>query len=512
MKNIRLFVLSFLLVSLPIVCATEPNNGSWKHIQEATQNAVVKIISVSRNFNWFNPYIVPGTSGNTGSGFFINDSGDIITNSHVVDNAIAVFISIPSLGKQKLRAHVISICPQHDLALLRLTQESIAIVQRELGTIKYLELGDSNTVFRFDEVLTLGFPLGSESLKSTSGIISGRSPVRLSNFSGYCIQIDAPINPGNSGGPLLNKNGIVVGINHAGNDNAQNYNFAIPVNNLKAILSDLYQKPLLRINNLELTWFYATDELRAYFGNPLSYGCVVCDVDKGGNAQSAGLQANDMIYEVDGYVVDSYGQIVLSDNGDKVDFTYYIGQLPLGSMVNLLVYRNGIPLKYAITIDCKPESLISFKYPVYETIDYEVFGGMIVMQLTANYINASAKERPGLQRYLTNICYSGPRLVVANILADSTLSQMRTISYADTINEINGEKVQTLADFRNALKKSLETGVVVIKTTDEQTLNTDNVLTVLSLEESCKETVELSRVHNYPLSETVKQLVEKVAN
>ncbi len=286
----------FALISLVLIFNGLLSNGnSWKHIQEATENAVVKIITISRNFNWFNPYIIPSTNGCTGSGFFINDRGDIVTNAHVINNALTVFISIPSFGKQVLPVDVISICPQHDLALLRLTPESQDAITRELESIKHLTLGDSNTVARFDEVLTLGFPLGSDNIKSTAGIISGRSPVRMSEFRdffGHCIQIDAPINPGNSGGPLLDKNGIVIGINHASGNNAQNYNFAIPVNNLKAILPDMYQQSLLKINNLGVVWFCATDEIRTHLGNPLTYGCFVCDVCKNSNAAHAAPRWN----------------------------------------------------------------------------------------------------------------------------------------------------------------------------------------------------------------------------
>jgi PDZ domain-containing secreted protein len=120
------------------------------------------------------------------------------------------------------------------------------------------------------------------------------------------------------------------------------------------------------------------------------------------------------------------------------------------------------------------------------------------------------KDRGGLRRYLTNLYGNGSRLVVTNVFSDSKISHMQSIRYGDTINEVNGEKVRTLDDFRKALAKSVETGYVVIKTTDEITLDTDNVITVLELEDSCRETVELSYVHQYPLSQSTKELVAQV--
>ena len=80
-------------------------------------------------------------------------------------------------------------------------------------------------VRRSDEVLALGYPLGQQSLKSTTGVISGREQ--------HLIQMSAAINPGNSGGPLLNVNGEVVGINSAIIQGAQNVGYIIPINDLK---------------------------------------------------------------------------------------------------------------------------------------------------------------------------------------------------------------------------------------------------------------------------------------
>src|SRR5581483_1704512 len=360
-----------------------------------------------------------------------------------------------------------------------------------------------NDVCRCDEAIALGFPLNSQNLKSTLGIISGHSPVKLGRwFCGSCLQIDTPINPGNSGGPLLNKKGEVVGIINAQQGNAQNYNFAIPVNNLKIILSDLYDHPLLTINEIGVTWSSGTDEVRDYYGNPLSYGCYICSVEPDGGAAQAGLQPGDMLYEIDGYVIDSYGEIKNAVDNDRIAFSDYMMQMPLTSEFSLLVYRNGEPFNCILRRSEKSSSNIQFKYPAYQTIDYEIFGGLIVMELTVNYIEACANERPGLQRYLTNLYKKKSRLVVANILAGSHVDiHMRTINWADTINEVNGEVVHTLADFRKALLKGIDTGRVILKTTDEWSLNTDNVITVLLLDESCREAVTLAKMYQYSLSD-----------
>jgi len=508
----RYFVLLFSVVSCVMQYGQETiTDQAWQDIQAATRDATVHIFATSRATNWFNPYVVGGTGTSTGSGFFINEEGYIATCSHVVDHALAVYVSIPALSKQRLKAHVVGICPQHDIALLQLDEKAISLVRKTLGEIKFLEMANSDTVQRGENILSLGYPgttIETDQVKGTAGVISAR----LNNL----FQLDAPINPGNSGGPVLNKQGMVIGIANSVMLNAQNSNFATPINIFKTLLPDLYEHRLLKIRNNGIIWTFSTEEIRNYFNCPEEGGCLVCDVVQSSPAAIAGIQAHDIIYAVDDYIIDNYGEIKALHDDEKIYFDSYIYQQPVVASVVLKIYRNGEPLELSLKITCKEDDgdddCITMKFPAYEKIDYEMFAGMIIMPLTVNYINACTKERPGLRRYLTNLYGSNSRLVVANVFSDSKISHMQSVRFGDTINEINGEKVATLDDFRKALAKSIETGYVVIKTTDEITLDTDNVVTVLSLYDSCRETVELSLVHQYSLSESVKQLVALVDN
>jgi len=482
---------------------------AWQDIQAATRDATVHIFVTSRATNWFNPYVVGGAGASMGSGFFINEAGYIATCSHVVDQALSVSVTIPALGKQRLKAHVVGICPQHDIALLQLDEKAIAAVRKVLGEVQFLEMADSDTVQRGESILALGYPgatIETDQVKGTAGVISAR----LNNW----FQLDAPINPGNSGGPVFNKQGLVIGIANAGMINAQNANFAIPINIFKTLSSDLYDHRLLKINNNGIIWTFSTEEIRNYFKCPEEGGCLVCDVVQSSPAAIAGVQAHDIIYAINEYAIDNYGEIKALCDDEKMSFDSYIHQQSVGADVILKIYRDGEPLELSLKITCKDNGVdndsITLKFPAYEKIDYEMFAGMIIMPLTANYINVCSKDRPVLRRYLTNLYGNTPRLVVANVFSDSKISHMQSVRFGDTINEVNGEKVTTLDDFRKALAKSVETGYVVIKTTDEITLDTDNVVTVLSLYDSCRETVELSQVHQYSLSESVKQLVAQV--
>jgi len=294
----------------------------------------------------------------------------------------------------------------------------------------------------------------------------------------------------------------------------QGINFAIPINSAKLLLPYFAEHMLLSINNLGVVFSYANPATKQYLKCPEQGGCYICDVDPTKQAYAAGLRANDILYEIDGFAVDNFGELVSPFNGERIHCADYIAQIPIGVEITLSAYRDGNSLHCTLmrTIkndDCDRDT-ISYKYPAYENIEFEIFGGLIIMPLTRNYINVCAEHKPGLKRYLTLLYNKGPRLVVANVIAGSQVSQSCNIRYADTINEVNGEEVRTLDDFRRALLKSTETGFVVLKTTDEGSLNTDNVMTVLPLYDSCKETVELSYVHRYPLSDTVKDLIEKI--
>ena len=145
-----------------------------------------------------------------------------------MNGAISIMAQMPSFGKHQFEVDLVGIMPEKDVALLKFKQEDIVMICQSLGSLSYLQLGDSDAVHRSQEILALGYPLGQQSLKSTTGVISGRET--------GMIQMSAPINPGSSGGPSLNCLGQVIGINTAGIMAAQNVGYIIPINDLKIFL------------------------------------------------------------------------------------------------------------------------------------------------------------------------------------------------------------------------------------------------------------------------------------
>ena len=113
--------------------------SSWNNIDDTIRNAVVKIFVAEKQINWFYPYNINSASS-TGTGFFINELGYIITCAHVVKDASSVFIGIPVMGKEPFKAHVIGLCPQEDIALLQLDEEALKSMQARGNVISYLPL------------------------------------------------------------------------------------------------------------------------------------------------------------------------------------------------------------------------------------------------------------------------------------------------------------------------------------------------------------------------------------
>lgn len=471
----------------------------WRPIQEQVKDTVVQVFAQVAEFDMLQPYRTPQQYAVSGSGFFINDQGDLITNAHVINQARSVWIQIPSLGRRIIDVEVIGMTPDRDLALLRVKPASLEIIKSALGGVPYLMLGDSDLTRRSDEVLALGYPLGQQSLKSTTGVVSGHEQ--------HMIQISAPINPGSSGGPLLDEQGNVIGINAAGITEAQNVGYAIPVNDLKIVLPDLYKSKLLRKPFLGILYNNASESLTEYLGNPQPGGCYIAEVVKGSTLFKAGVKQGDMLYDINGHQLDMYGDMSVPWSEDKISIIDYVSRIPAGDQVRLVIYRNGERKEFDVAFDLTELPAIRKVYPGYEEIDYEVFAGMVVMQLTINHIHIMEKMVPGLVKYAEVKNQSEPVLLITHIFADSQLYRMRTVTPGSTINELNGVKVSTLDQLRTVLQNSATSKFLTIKASDNLMRVSDNLLVVLPWDRVLEEEILLSHDYHYPISPTVKGLL-----
>ncbi len=438
----------------------EGHKQRWSELQTKTKNTVVQIFNYSAQFNWLEPYKTPAQYQATGSGFFISDQGDLITNAHVVEQAKSLTIQVPATGKRRFELEVVGVSPERDLALVRLKETEREALREALGgAIPFLPLGDSDSVARADEVMTLGYPLGQQSLKSTTGVVSGREHID----NRFMIQIDAPINPGNSGGPSLNDRGQVIGVNTAGITQAQNVGYIIPSNEVELFLKQLdHIEPshngvkLLRKPFLGILFNNGTPALVDFLKNPQPGGLYVIKAYDKSPLKRVGVESGDMIYEIDGYKVDQFGEMNVRWSEDKISVIDYIARLMVGDAVHLVVYRQGQRKEFTLPFESTELAPIRVRFPGYESIDYEVLGGLVVMNMALNHLPPLLQVAPELVHFADPKNQAEPVLIVTHIFPDSEAARSRSISPGTVISEVNGIPVKTLDDYRSAVRASLK--------------------------------------------------------
>ena len=276
------------------------------------------------------PYKDKGFS--LGSGFIISEQGYILTNAHVIHNATDIRVVLME-GKREYPAKIIGADRITDTALIKIEPDHLLPV---------LPLGNSDALRVGEMVLAIGNPLGL-SHSVTFGIISAKervSPALNAELVDF-LQTDSAINPGSSGGPLLNFYGEVVGINTAVVSQAQSIGFAIPINTVKEVM------PMLVLGKTERGWFGVraaplTGNKATELGYPDERGILVLEVEKGGPAQKAGIQPDDIIVALNGHPMESF-----------LLFRRKLLSLAPGSEIHLTVFRKGETRDISSTLEKK---------------------------------------------------------------------------------------------------------------------------------------------------------------
>src|SRR5437588_1922306 len=250
----------------------------------------------------------------TGSGIVIDRRGTILTNWHVVENAIKVTVSLEK-GKT-VNASVVGKDPSNDLAVLRVQPDGLAL--------KPLLLGNSADVQVGDPVYAIGNPFDLQRTLTT-GVVSAlqRQITAPNGFTiSNVIQTDAPINPGNSGGPLLDAAGRVIGINSqietGGNGGGSvGIGFAVPIEKAKSELPTLKRGQTVRGAYIGLTSITVDGSLSA-LNLPTKTGALVESVQKGTPAEKAGIKGGTVSSTIEGSQVAVGGDVITSIDGKSV--------------------------------------------------------------------------------------------------------------------------------------------------------------------------------------------------
>jgi|SRR5579863_4279496 len=247
-----------------------------------------------------------------GSGVIVDESGHIVTNHHVIANADSIHVQLAD--GRVADARIVGRDPDTDLAVLKIDLTPLPIAV--LGRSDQLKVGDV--------VLAIGNPLGL-SQTVTHGIVSAtsRQQLGIAALEDF-IQTDAPINFGNSGGALVDSSGALVGINTAivaTNLGVEGIGFAIPVNMVRGVLSDIVAHGRVIRGWIGIQPEDINDEQAARLGLAQS-GVLITNIYVGSPAQQAGLQPGDLILRVDDAPVrgaqDVLGRIALHKPGSRL--------------------------------------------------------------------------------------------------------------------------------------------------------------------------------------------------
>lgn len=376
----------------------------------------------------------PGRPGpaptSLGSGFFINESGVIVTNHHVIEGAEE--ITIATGDGRDLRADVVGSDEATDIAVLRV---------RGGGRFPYVTFDDASHVRVGDWVVAVGNPFGLDGT-ATAGIVSamGRRDAGSSAYVDY-MQIDAPINRGNSGGPTFDLRGNVIGVNSAifsptgGN---VGIGFAIPANTANAIVQQILQSGRVSRGWIGVSIQPLDDDIARSLGLDEARGALVASIVPDGPAARAGLQQGDVILTFDGARIE-----------DSRDLTQRVGATPIGRNSRVEILRQGQRRTLTLRLSERPseQQLASNNQPPNATPQEPgAQGGVAQSALGVTVRPMTAQDRP---RYQLEGNETG--LVVTAVEPTSDAAE-KGVRAGDIILQAGGRSVRTVAELATAIE------------------------------------------------------------
>ncbi|MCX7697458.1 MAG: Do family serine endopeptidase [Bacteroidales bacterium] len=269
----------------------------------------------------------------TGSGVIITNDGYILTNHHVINNAEKILVTLND--KREFEARLIGSDPNTDLALLKI----------DATNLPFLTFGNSDHVKVGQWVLAVGNPFNLTSTV-TAGIVSAKARniniLKSASAIESFIQTDAAVNPGNSGGALVNPNGELIGIITAiatPTGAYAGYSFAIPSNIARKIAQDLMEYGVVQRAYFGASIVEVNAELAKKFGLSSTQGVYIQEVFPDGAAYDAGIDAGDVILQVDSVQINNTSQ-----------FLEIIAEKRPGDRINVTISRGNKILQKSVTL------------------------------------------------------------------------------------------------------------------------------------------------------------------
>jgi Do/DeqQ family serine protease len=360
-----------------------------------------------------------------GSGFIVRADGYIVTNFHVVEGADKIQVKLRD-GRE-FEGKVAGTDEKTD----------IAVVKIEAADLPVVRLGDSDALRVGEFAFAIGAPFKLD-YTFTCGVISGKGRSKLIPSNGYAIsdyiQTDASINPGNSGGPLCDIDGAVVGMNTLINGLNRGLGFAIPVNMIKEISSELIAghkiiRPWLGIQIQTLSENESVRDLL----KGIKQGVLVGTIVAGAPAEKSDLHPLDVITQVDGAAVVTDSQL-----------QHEILKKKVGQTVELTVWRKGQTIKIPVKTGELPNEVarVSNEKSPQNPAKPQDAGklGLQVQDLTKEMVD--------------RLHLAVSEGVIVTDVADDSIAADQNIERGDVITEVDNKPVTNVQSFRDALTKS----------------------------------------------------------
>ncbi len=350
-----------------------------------------------------------------GSGVIVSPDGYIITNNHVVAEAVDVEVILAD--RRQYKGRVVATDPKTDVAVVKINAAS-------LPTVSW---GDSSNLAVGDFVLAIGNPLGL-SRSVTFGIVSavGRADVGVADFEDF-IQTDAPINPGNSGGALVNIKGELVGINTAiasPTGGSVGVGFAIPSNMARAAMQSLIKTGRVVRGFLGASTQDVTPLLGKIFRLPDVKGAIVTDLQIKGSAEKAGLRRGDVVVRFDA-----------RDVMDSGHLRNLVAASAIGSRHRLDVVRDGKPIQVELVVQEAPrERAKKSQADASSASTAHPLAGVVFDDVT-----------PPLARQMDLSVNSG---VVVTDIEEGSLAESSGLQPGDVVLELNRQPVKDFGSFQ----------------------------------------------------------------
>jgi serine protease Do len=349
-----------------------------------------------------------------GSGVIVSPDGYIVTNNHVVADAVDVEVILAD--RRQYKGRVVATDPKTD----------VAVVKIQATNLPTAAWGDSSQLAVGDFVLAIGNPLGL-SRTVTFGIVSavGRADVGVADFEDF-IQTDAPINPGNSGGALVNIQGELVGINTAiasPTGGSVGVGFAIPSNMARAAMQSLIKTGRVVRGFLGASTQDVSPPLGKIFRLPDVKGAIVTDVQAKGSAERGGLKRGDVVVRFDG-----------GDVMDSGHLRNLVAQASIGSKHRLDLIRDGKLYQAELVIQEAPRERTKKTQPASTASTVHPLAGVVFDDVT-----------PPLARQMDLPVNNG---VVVTDLEEGSLAESSGLQPGDVVLELNRQYVPSFSTFQ----------------------------------------------------------------